>query len=401
MSRRSSREGSVYKYKTPGGATRWRFQIWVPSEVLGKKERLSQAGFKSATDANAALHEVIVKIKKHERVVRKSDMPTFTQQANTWLAGLVSHEGATIQGYQKNLRNHLLPYIGHLKLDDLTPALLSTHFSRLSKTGRKDSKDFGGKLGNNTLHKVGTVVSLILESAVDNGVLAVNAMRKVKLGSIQRVHQEEQVWSIDQINLFLSWNQSAQQDDLNPLWRLIAYTGLRRGEALALKWSDIDLPKKRLKVLRSTDSSEPHSTKEPKTKSSRRSLMLDEQLVARLKAYKSHRAQLGWGLVDPDSWVFGGLNGQLRVANDVSARWARMVNKAVVTFGKEGLPRVTIKGLRHSHATALLEMGVHPKVIQERLGHSTFKLTMDTYSHVTETMQANAIQMLDELLSAS
>ena len=85
MSRRSSRVGSVYKYKTPGGATRWRYQIWVPSEVFGKKERVSRAGFKSAKDANAALHEVVGKIKKHERVVRKSDMPTFHEQVASTL----------------------------------------------------------------------------------------------------------------------------------------------------------------------------------------------------------------------------------------------------------------------------------------------------------------------------
>ena len=401
MSRRSSRVGSVYKYKTPGGAIRWRYQIWVASEVAGRKHRVSRAGFASAKDANAALHEVLGKIKNNERVVRKSDMPTFNEQTDTWLSGLVSHEGATIQGYQKNLRNHLLPYVGHLKLDEMTPALLAAHFARLRKTGRKDSKGFGGKLGNNTLHKVGTVVSLVLESAVDEGLLALNAMRKVKLGSIQRMHHEEQVWSIAEINLFLSWNQASQQDDLNALWHLIAYTGLRRGEALGLKWGDIDLSRRTLKVLRATDSSEPHSTKEPKTKSSRRLLMLDEQLVAKLELHKSQRAQLGWRFVGSDSWVFGGINGQLRVGNDVSARWGRMVDKAVMHFGAERLPRVTIKGLRHSHATALLEMGVHPKVIQERLGHSTFKLTMDTYSHVTETMQTSAIRMLDERLSGS
>ena len=395
MAKRSVREGSVYKYKTRSGATRWRYQLWVPSEDgSGDSVRLGEGGFLTAEEADAAMLDVIAKTRRHEPVRPKSSMPTFESFATDWLCGLINLQASTIQGYEKNLRNHLVPYLGAYRLDQLKPSLLNQHFKRLQGLGRKDSKDPGGSLSANTIHKVGTVLSLILESAIDDNLLAVNSMRKVKLPSISKTDEQLKVWNLEQMKMFLDWNKNVQKDDLNSLWHLMAFTGVRRGEALALKWSDLDLTAARMQITKATDASQSRVVKDTKTKKSRRNLKLDELTVTALKNHKSERALMGLQFVSADSWVFGGSKGQLRVPNDITARWTRVMEKAVAHFGSDLLPRVTLKGLRHTHATTLLGMNVNAKVVQERLGHSAYHVTMDIYSHVTETMQEDAVAEL-------
>lgn len=358
--------------------------------------RVGEGGFSTAEAARNALHEALSKTKRHEPVLAKSKMPTLKDYASLWMSGLMRLQSTTIQGYEKNLRNHILPNLGHLRLDQLTSATLSQHFKNLGTSGRKDGKDRGGALSTNTLHKVGTVLSLILESAVEDNLIAFNPMRKVKLGSVQRSQEELKVWSIEQMKLFLEWNATVEKDDLNALWHLICFTGLRRGEALALRWSDLDFKASRLMVLRATDASQSRVVKDTKTKSSRRNLVLDEFTLEALQKHRNLRSQLNLQFVKPDAWVFGGMQGQLRVPNDVTARWTRALEKAVGHFGSSVLSNMTLKGLRHSHATALLELNVNPKVVQERLGHSAFHVTMNTYSHVTVTMQESAVTELSK-----
>jgi len=396
LGRRSVREGSVYKYKTRSGATRWRFQVWVPGQAGEDPIRFGHGGFLTAEEADSEMHGVISRTKKLEPVIPKSRMPLFANYAPLWVDGLVTLQRTTIQGYEKNLRVHLLPNIGAMRLDELNASYLNQQFKKLALTGRKDSKAFGAGLSNNTLHKIGTVLSLILEGAVDEGLLAVNPMRKVKLGSVAQVHDELGVWSLQQVKRFLLWNKEVQNDELNPLWHLISFTGIRRGEALALKWGDFDEEGKTLKVVRATDASRARSVKDTKTRSSRRNLKLMEETVDVLLRYKALRGSLEADYESKGAWMFGGLEGQLRGPNDITARWARVLIKARAHFGDEALPWVTLKGLRHSHATTMLEMNINPKVIQERLGHSKFNVTMDTYAHVTRTMQEDAMSELEK-----
>lgn len=97
--------------------------------------------------------------------------------------------------------------------------------------------------------------------------------------------------------------------------------------------------------------------------------------------------------------MFGDDNGRLRNPDDIGRRWEHRVKRAREALGAEELPRLTLHGLRHTHATLMLEIGIHPKVVQERLGHSNISTTMNIYSHVTPTMQRDAVARLGELLS--
>ena len=112
-------------------------------------------------------------------------------------------------------------------------------------------------------------------------------------------------------------------------------------------------------------------------------------MVAHVEAYKAKRGAISLDPARADAYVFGNGAGESRSPIEVSRRWTTRVRRAQIEIVE--LPRVTLKGLRHTHATLLLELGEHPKVVQERLGHSTITTTMNIYSHVTPTMKKAAV----------
>lgn len=175
-------------------------------------------------------------------------------------------------------------------------------------------------------------------------------------------------------------------------------TGLRRSEVCGLQWSDIDLDSDRLSVRRAVVvvGGQPIA-KEPKTARSRRSVDLDHGTVATLHEWRRHqleerlRAGAAWQGGD---WVFTNELGQLVNPEWVGKRFRKLVDQ-------EQLPPITMRQLRHSHATALLTAGVHPKIVQERLGHASIAITLDIYSSVLPTMQRNAVDQLAALIDRS
>ena len=177
-------------------------------------------------------------------------------------------------------------------------------------------------------------------------------------------------------------------DELFPLWRLIAYTDMRRSEALALRWSDINTKTMRVSIRRAVDTDDWAKTKTTKTGQAR-VIDVDAETLKLLASYKVTRAAVSFELAKADAYVFGDDDGKLRSPDAMTSRWDRRLKWVTAKF--DSLHRVTIKGLRHTHATLLLELGEHPKVVQERLGHSTITTTMNIYSHVTPTMQRSAV----------
>ena len=121
---------------------------------------------------------------------------------------------------------------------------------------------------------------------------------------------------------------------------------------------------------------------------------VDAETIAVVKACRSQLGPVSLDLVRPDAYMFGNLSGGTRSPNEISRRWRTRVQRAREALGDKLSTTITLHGLRHTHATLLLELGVHPKVVQERLGHTTYATTMNVYSHVTPTMQRSAADLL-------
>ncbi|WP_434075967.1 site-specific integrase [Moorella naiadis (nom. illeg.)] len=189
--------------------------------------------------------------------------------------------------------------------------------------------------------------------------------------------------------------ETAKGDTLYPAFLLALGTGLRRGEILGLRWQDLDLQKGTLQVRQSLiRTREGFKFEEPKTEKSRRQIPLPPSVVAALKRHKAwvnqNKLIFGSDYEDHDL-VFPVENGRPRDPKGFADHFNRLLDKA-------GLPHIRLHDLRHTHATLLLLEGVHPKVVQERLGHSTVSITLDIYSHILPGLQEKAAERIDGLL---
>ncbi|HMG26412.1 MAG TPA: site-specific integrase [Acidimicrobiia bacterium] len=189
--------------------------------------------------------------------------------------------------------------------------------------------------------------------------------------------------------------EHARDDHLYAFWQLLATTGLRRSEALGLRWSDLDLDEGRLSVRQALAYVGTRPVlDEPKTQQSRRLVMLESETIEALKAHRARqleeRLAIGAGYGELDL-VFCRVAGDPLNPATVRRRFDGLVKAS-------GLPKITLHGLRHSWATLALLDGIPAKVVAEVLGHSSTRVTEDVYQHVTPGMQADAVTRVAGLL---
>ncbi len=208
---------------------------------------------------------------------------------------------------------------------------------------------------------------------------------------VQRV--EQQVWTPEQLSQFLN---STLGERFRPIFVLLATTGLRRGEVVGLRWRDVDLDGARLSVVNTfTTVNGVMLESTVKTAKSRRQVSLDSVSVAVLRAHRlrqnEERLFLGAAWQDHDL-VFTEANGAPLHPDKLTVRFRKLVDE-------RDLPRVRLHDLRHTRATLALRAGIHPKVVSERLGHATTRITLDLYSHVAPELDQEAAEKVAGLLT--
>lgn len=405
MARRSGRQGAVYRYKIRKGERRFRWQIYVPVDVTepdGPRKRVGKAGYLNREDAEDALSDAI-KARRRQEEFRTDGAPRLDAYAQQWLEGR-RLAASTVQGYRRIIRNHITPHLGSLRVDKITATRIARHYRDLEQHGRVDSGHEGEPLSANSVNKVHVVLGAILDAAVDDGFLQQNPAKKSRVVNaptgrdIRAERPEIRTWSGSELRDFLAWDRDLFNDELFPLWRTIAFTGMRRSEALALRWSDVDFQSNRVSVRRAVDTAKRGMTKKTKTGSAR-VIELDATTAQTLKAWRALRGTVHLDYARPNGIVFGNDEGEIRSPNEISRRWRLRVRKAQDALPE--LPTITLHELRHTHATLMLQNGENPKIVQERLGHSTISTTMNIYSHVTPTMQRTAVDRLASLVESS
>jgi integrase len=286
----------------------------------------------------------------------------------------------TFLDYTSHVTRYLSPVIGHRKLAQLQPAEIQRVYSDMLQRG----------LSPRTVRYVHSTLRSALQQAVLWGEIPRNPASLVQLPRNER--KEQAVLAAAEINRLIEASRGTRW---SCLWILLAMSGLRPGEALGLKWTDLDGDRLRIQrsLVRVRGS---WSLKKPKTDRSRRSVVLPKALLRELKEYRARQAaeKLAAGSRYGNlGLIFANKEGAPLDYRTTARRYFRPLLKAA------GLPEIRPYDLRHSHATLMLGGGVHPKIVSERLGHSSTVMTMDVYSHVLPNMQQAAVEQLEALLA--
>lgn len=360
----------------------WTIRYYIGKDENGKWKEKWESGFPTKKEAERVLRQRIEAVEcGNSKNLSRITLRAFLRK---WLESC-SQQGLapnTLRGYTVNMENHVIPYFGDCLLIQLKPTDLEMLYSKLKQQGLSNTSI---RYVHNNLHK-----------AFDYGIrlqmLPRNPTDMVIPPRVDRF--EASTLSPAQVVTLLDACKNAEV-----FWPiLLAVTlGLRRGEALGLRWEDVDLDARRITITHSAlcNSKDGFTISETKTPSGRRPLMLPdyvaEMLKHRLDILADRREQFGEGYNEMNLVCFRELGGPL-TTNALQHQFNKVLLKA-------GLPKVRFHDLRHTNATLLLRNGISPKIVSSMLGHSGIQVTMDRYSHVAPDMQEGAVHAMDQICS--
>ena len=293
----------------------------------------------------------------------------------------------THERYTEIVANFLIPAFGNLPLTKLAPIHIQKAYNEWATGGRRDGK--GGGLAPRTRCHIHRILRSALARAVEQQVLARNPadafkkrLPKIERRTMTTLTAEQSALLLEAINHSrVYW----------PVLLALA-TGMRRGEILALRWKNVDLERGTVRVVESLEQTKLGIRFKAPKNDRHRAIALPAYAVEKLRRLKRQQAEelLALGIRQSgETLVCARADGGPHQPLSLTYEFARFMGRL-----KE-LPRVRFHDLRHSHATQLLADGVHPKIASERLGHASVGITLDLYSHVTDTMQGDAALRLD------
>lgn len=373
---RGKGEGSIFRRKSDGK--------WVGSLHLGYGNgRRQRRAFYGATQQEVR-RKLAEATRNHEQGLRPlSEREKVGDFLTRWLNARTDLRPNTVRGYEAMLRVRIIPVIGHLKLARLRADDLDALYAQLLADGLSVKSV---RLAHAILHRA-------LHQALKWGLVAANVADIAEPPSAPR--REFHTLTAEEAARLLA---EARGDRYHALYTLAITTGLRQGELLGLRWSDLDLDGAVLSVAQQVyrlGGKWQYSA--PKTKAGRRTVALPASAVEALRQHRLRQAEerlrvKNWQDLD---LVFANEEGRpLERGNLVRRSFEPLLEAA-------GLPRIRFHDLRHACASLMLAGGVHPKVVQERLGHSSIAVTMDVYSHVMPGMDQAAAEKMDNILAAS
>lgn len=395
--RRSPGEGGCWSYKTKAGERfRARGPVVMPDGTMGTADK---RGFLTKTAGLEWLQDQQASGRKGEYIEpSKRRLGDYGAEV---IAGM-RLKPQTRASYVKNWRLHVHAYpIASVPLSQLGGLRLTTHYRVLEQSGRKDHRA-GEGLSARTVRYIHTIIHAVLGQAVRDGLVARNPADAATPPSVREAKAPEMhPWTAGQLAAFLRWAEGKSQDVV--LWTVLAMTGMRRGEALSLRWRDIDLDRGCIRLRRSAGIvrylGEGAEMVEDDTKSSKpRVIDLDPDTVALLRAWRKQRGLIALQLARDDALVFGDIEGEYRNGEHVWRQFKRDVARCRKDVGEDAVPIITIHDLRHTHATGLLLAGVPVHVVSQRLGHSSPVVTMTVYAHVLPGNQQDAANTFARLI---
>lgn len=362
----------IKEYKLKDGTKRYLIKCYMGLDSLtGKRITTTRRGFK--TQKEASLAEARLKLEYEEKTFdAKNSKYTFQQIYELFL---VEHKNTVKSGtYATTVRYaklHILPKIANKKIDSFTVL-------DCQKLVNQWAEYF-----NSAKYPKG-IAQQVFDYAIKMNIITDNPMRKVKLPKRKEtINEVNKFYNTHELKHFFDCVKDYGNMKYLAFFRLLAFTGMRKGEALALNWSDIDFNKKQVHITKGVvlDENEIPIISTTKTKKSVRTVSLDDESLATLRKWKIEQAKelmsIGINSLNKHQLLFT-YDANKLYRPSYSNCWLEQIIK------KYNLKKITMHGFRHSHCSLLFEMNTPIQVVQDRLGHTNIKTTMDIYTHVTE-----------------
>lgn len=378
----------IKKYTTKNGETRYLFQTYLGIDpVSGKERRTTRRGFKTMKEAKQAERNLLLDVEENGLPSNQSDGfqdPTFEELASLWLENYkTTVKTSTFENVRSKVEKMTEEHFEGLKLKKITVAYCQRVVIELSKSY---------VLYNHYL----SVINRVFKYAVLMDILNSNPFDKVIKPKSRQTQRKGNFLTKEELKEFLRLAQTATLSYFFPLVHLMSYTGLRQGEALALKWSDIDFENKKITVNKTAVRiKEKQTLQTPKTKNSKRVISIDPATLSILKSWKKDQIKIyfknGKHFEGDENFIFTNQRGDWVHIHNFIRYFKRFI-------ADNSLKPITPHGLRHTHASLLFSAGVEPKNISDRLGHSTVQITLDLYTHITEEQRSDTVEKLIEYM---
>lgn len=380
-------DNDIKEYTTPKGEKRYKFLIYVgKDETTGHTIQIKKQGFKSKDEALEAYLNYKLKIVKGEYEPLNKKKLTFKQLFESWdKVYKPTVKESTYAVTMRYFNNHILSALGNIYIEKITVAECQKAVNEWFEEAPHTFDRF--------IH----YASKVFKYGIDMELLTSNPMEKVIKPKLkERPQQYQEFYDKDELNKFLSCAKKCNFRYF-VYFRLLAYTGMRKGESLALKWSDIDFETNTISITRNvtTGLNNRSYISNGKTANSVRRIPVDSETMNYLKEWRycqqKDMLKKGFNFLDADNYIFPTINNGI-----TSLSKPRQWNKSICD--KFGLRRIKIHGFRHTHASLCYSAGLNAKEIQKRLGHADSKTTMNVYTHVMKNDEKKAVKKFADFM---
>jgi integrase len=365
----------------------WSFVAWVP-DGPGRRQ-VWRGGYRTKAWAAAAERRFLVELEDEAAQVAAGEPgPTVEEFLSDWLVqSEPTRRPTTSVSYKRCVRDHVVPHLGDVPLSGLAPDHVRAWQTALLQKPLRFRK---GTLSPTTVRYCHRLLRRALQDALRWGLIDRNPCDAVI--APRRADTEMQVWSREEAKQFLAY---VEGDRLAAMWRLFLATGMRRGEVAGLRWIDVDLEAGRVAVRHTRVLVYDRATvSEPKTRRSRRVVAMDGGTVQALTLHRQRQdteREYAGEVWTETGYVFVREDGEPLDPDRISHLFR-------LTADAAGVPRIRLHDLRHTAAALALSTGMHPKVMSDRLGHSSIAITLDVYGHLVPGLQEDAAAAVGALL---
>lgn len=380
----------IKSYKKKNGQTYYAVTGYLGTDPdTGKKVVTTRRGFKSKREAQLAFSKLQTETEQNGFL--KQSRMTFQEVYDLWLETYkLNVKESTFVKQTELYRIHILPYFGKKQISKITPALVQ----KFANDKVKKFKRYREFISN---------TSRIFDHAIRLKIISRNPVKDILIPSPPSKiddDSKENFLSKDELIAFLSAVDRIDDMKQSTFLRLLAMSGCRMGELLGLQWGNVFLDKGYIKIKQTLARGENRRLylETPKTKASIREIPLDPETITALRTWRRKQKEdllaLGFNAMSPEQLVFSKINTNGFIQLSTPIKWLNKVLDRLDT------KRITLHGLRHTHATMLLESGRTLKDVSARLGHSSIEITSDLYIHVTEKRSRESVNELVNYLES-